>query len=119
MVCDYFLRERATGIMAKSGHNLKGFMAAAGTFGFRLLDSEDITPETARTLELATDIARKAILAADIATEKIRQRHPLATRLLVKIFGGKIRSVKREMTLIDADQFKAHKCYRFILFQTA
>jgi MPBQ/MSBQ methyltransferase len=119
MVCDYFLRDGAEGIMAKSGHPLNLFMAAGEASGFRRLQSEDITAETARTLELATDIAHKAILAVDIATEKIRKRHPLATRLLMRLFRRKIRSASRELTLIDADRFKAHKYYQFILFQSA
>lgn len=117
MVCDYFIRDHASGIMAKSGHNLNKFMQQAHRLAFEVIHEEDITDRITKTLELAQDIANKVILTADIATEKIRTRHPLAAKLVLRLFKNKIRSMEQEMTLIDAGQFKANKQYQFILLQ--
>jgi SAM-dependent methyltransferase len=119
MVCDYFVLNHARGIMAKSGHNLDAFMDAAATGGFNLLKSRDITGETAKTLELADDVCDRALLAVDIATEKIRRRRPALTRLVMRLLRGKIGKLTEERRLIDAELFKANKRYQFLLFQRA
>jgi SAM-dependent methyltransferase len=117
MVCDYFVLNHARGIMAKSGHNLQAFMEAAGKYGFNLLKSRDITIETVKTLEMADNVCNRAMLAVDIATEKIRKRHPCLTRLVLRLLRGKIRQLNQERRLIDAELFKANKRYQFLLFQ--
>lgn len=117
MVCDYFVLNHARGIMAKSGHNLDAFMEAAAEHGFNLLESRDITRETAKTLEMADNFCDRALLAVDIATEKIRKRHPGLTRLILRLLRGKIGKLNEERRLIDAELFKANKRYQFFLFQ--
>ncbi len=117
MVCDYFVLNHARGIMAKSGHNLDAFMEAAGRHGFNLLESRDITSETAKTLEMADSFCDRALLALDIATEKIRNRYPGLTRLALRLLRGKIAKLNDERRLIDAESFKANKRYQFFLFQ--
>jgi 2-polyprenyl-3-methyl-5-hydroxy-6-metoxy-1,4-benzoquinol methylase len=119
MVCDYFVLNHARGIMAKSGHNFDAFMEAAGTHGFNVLKSKDITSETAKSLEMADDVCNRALLAVDIATEKIRKRHPALTRLVLRLLRGKIGKLTQERRLIDAELFKASKRYQFLLFQAA
>jgi SAM-dependent methyltransferase len=117
MVCDYFVLNHARGIMAKSGHNLDAFMEASGKHGFNLLKSRDITNETAKTLEMADNICDRARLAIDIATEKIRKRHPGLTRLVLRLLRAKIGKLTEERRLIDAELFRANKRYRFFLLQ--
>jgi SAM-dependent methyltransferase len=117
MVCDYFVLNHAQGILAKSGHNFAAFMDAAAAGGFNVLKSRDITSETAKTLEMADDVCDRALLAADIATEKIRRRHPALTRLVMRLLRGKIGKLNEERRLIDAELFKANKRYQFLLFQ--
>lgn len=117
MVCDYFILNHARGIMAKSGHNLDAFMEAAAEHGFNLLKSRDITSETSKTLEMAGNFCDRALLAADIATEKIRKRYPGLTRLVLRLLQGKIGKLKQERRLIDAELFRANKRYQFLLFQ--
>lgn len=117
MVCDYFILNHARGIMAKSGHNRDAFMDAAGKNGFNLLESRDITNETAKTLEMADNFCDRALLGVDIATEKIRNRYPCLTRLTLRLLRRKIRKLSEERRLIDAELFKANKRYQFFLFQ--
>jgi SAM-dependent methyltransferase len=117
MVCDYFVLNHARGVMAKSGHNFDAFMEAAAKHGFDLLESRDITRETAKTLEMADSFCDRALLALDIATEKIRKRHPGLTRLVLRLLSGKIGKLNQERRLIDAELFKANKRYQFIVFQ--
>ncbi len=118
MVCDYFILNHARGIMAKSGHNLDRFLAAAQASRFALLQQQDVTGDVLKTLVLAKHLADKALLAADIGTEKIRKRYPLLTRLVLRLFRTKIRRAEENMQLIDAEKFQQNKTYQFFLFQS-
>lgn len=118
MICDYFVLNHARGIMAKSGHNYDAFLSTAQDAGFKIIHSQDITPQTAVTLDMADDCCHRALLAVDIATEKIRKRHPILTRLFLKLFDAKIRKATRQRRLLDSNLFKANKRYQFLLFQS-
>ncbi len=117
MVCDYFILNHARGIMAKSGHNYDAFMKAAQANGFNVRQSQDITQETAITLDMADDCCNRALIAIDIATEKIRKRFPGLTRLVMKLSSKKIREATNQRQLLDSGLFKANKRYQFLLFQ--
>ncbi len=118
MVCDYFVLNHARGIMAKSGHNFDAFMAAAQANGFKVIKTRNITPETAITLDMADDCCNRAMIAFDIATEKVRNRFPRMTRLIQMLLSKKIRKAGEQRRLLDSDLFKANKRYQFLLFQT-
>ncbi|NLV23981.1 MAG: class I SAM-dependent methyltransferase [Deltaproteobacteria bacterium] len=117
MVCDYFVLNDVRGIMAKSGHNYEGFLAAAQKEGFRLVKSRDITREVLKTLDLAKTTAEKIQLAVEIGTEKFRDRHPLWTRLIQFLLRKKYRRLQEEKILIDAGEFAKTKTYQFLLFE--
>lgn len=117
MVCDYFVQNHAQGIMAKSGHNYDAFLDTARESGFNVLESKNITNETAKTLEMADNYCERALLAVDIATEKIRNRYPGLTGMVLRLLNKKISKLSNERCLLDAELFKANKRYQFLLFQ--
>lgn len=119
MICDYFVLNHARGILAKSGHNFDAFLSAAKAGKFKTLISQDITQETARTLEMADDYCNRALLAADIATEKIRKRFPGLTRMAIRLLGKKVLKMTDQRQLLDAELFKANKRYQFMLLQSS
>jgi len=117
LVCDYFLLNSASGPMAKSGHNLDKFMAEAVKRGFKAIYDEDITERTVKTLDLGKNIADRILLAIDIGTEKIRDRHSFLTRFFKWVLRKKIASFQDDMMLLNSGEFRNNKSYRLILFQ--
>lgn len=119
VICDYFVLDSARGVMAKSGHNYNRFKQVAADAGLQLLEEVDVTEEAARSLDLADDLAKRVLLAGDILTEKFRTKHPLATRLVFRLFRRKWNKVNAERILIDSAAFKAHKKYVYLKYRLA
>lgn len=118
MVCDYFVLNHARGIMAKSGHNYDAFLSAAMANNFNVIQSQDISRQTAITLDMADDYCNRVLLAVDIATEKIRSRYPRITRMIIGLLGKKVREMNDQRQLLDSELFKANKRYQFMLLQS-
>ena len=57
------------------------------------------------------------MLAADIGTEKIRNKHPHLSKFVLWLFRNKIDKLNKQMELIDSTAFKQNKTYRFLLLQ--
>ena len=117
MVSDYFVLDGASGPLSKSGHNLTQFAREAMRKSFRVVFDEDITADVTKTLDLAKQVSEKAILAADIFTEKTRRKHPYLTRLASFLFRNKIDLLRENMELLNSELFKKNKMYRFFIFQ--
>lgn len=117
MICDYFVLKHAKGIIAKSGHNYEAFLSTASDNGFKVIQSQNITRETAKTLEMGNNYCERVLLAIDIATEKFRKRYPKLTRILLRLLNKEISKRSRERQLLDAELFMANKQYQFVLFQ--
>ena len=117
MICDYFRLENATGIHGKGGHYFHRFKEHLEQLGFKILIEKDITDSVTKTLDIAKDFADRAILAADIGTEKIRNKHPHLSKFVLWLFRHKIDKVNKQMELIDSEAFKQNKTYRFFLFK--
>ena len=117
MVCDFFVLDHAEGIMGEAGHNLTAFRAEAGRHGFGLESEADITDCVTPTLDLAKHWADKALLAADILSETVRDRHPWLTRLVAWRTRKKVVRLKQEMRLLDSKEFSANKRYLFLLYR--
>lgn len=111
VICDYFTTKNATGRMAKSGHEVSAFKATMEEAGYVLDASTDITDRTTPTLELATDFVRRGLIALDILTEKTRAKHPLLTRLVMRLSRKKRNKLESQRILIDAEAFRAQKRY--------
>jgi MPBQ/MSBQ methyltransferase len=117
LICDHFVLKGVTGLMSKNGHELDAFMSEARTRHFTLVRQEDITDSVLKTLDIAKQYAEKALLAVDIATEKIRVRHPYLTRFARCLFRRKITELTEQIELLDSEKFRATKQYLLLLFQ--
>ena len=117
MICDYFVLDHASGVLAKSGHNLTQFRAEAEKQGFKLIDERDITQETARTLDLALLLAERILKAAEIFSERPREKHPFLTKILFRLFRKKWEKINRDRALIDSEAFQDQKRYLFLLYE--
>lgn len=118
IVCDYFVKNDASGILAKSGHNLENFLTRAKSAGFTIVQEKDITADVTKTLDIAKNFADKLFLAADIGTEKFRAKHPHLLRFLQWYFRKKIEKSKEQLALIDSVAFAENKSYNFFVFQS-
>ena len=117
IVCDYFTLAGASGIQAKSGHDLEAFRAEAGAAGFRTVAERDITEETVPTLDLAADFAGRAEIGLELATERFRDEKPLRYRLGKWLLRKPIRKMTRQRPLIDSAAFRQSKRYMSFVFQ--
>lgn len=117
MICDYFIRDNAEGVMAKSGHNFNKFMQMAKENGFELLKERDITKEATRTLDFSKVLVNKGRTGFDIVTEKFRNDHPLVTKFVGWLLRKKIRKLDEGQELLNGEKFMASKIYIFLLFQ--
>ena len=89
----------------------------AGLEGFELESEVDITDRVTPTLDLAKHWADRALLAADILSEDLRDRHPWLTRLVAWRTRKKVRRIKEEMRLLDSQEFRENKRYVFLLYR--
>ena len=117
LVCDYFVLDGAEGIFTRSGHPYDKFMNRAAEAGFSKRTEEDITDAVLKTLQMGQMAVDKLMLTLDIITEKARKDHPHLLRFLKWAFRKKIRKYNRQIQLLDAEQFRKYKTYRFLLFQ--
>lgn len=117
MICDYFVLNEASGILSKSGHNYEQFINEAKSNNFKVIKNEDITRDVIKTLDIVKLYVEKAVLALNIATEKIVVRHPYLTRFILWLFRNKINSCKEEMQLVDSNKFRKNKEYKLMLLQ--
>ena len=117
MICDYFVNENASGKMSKSGHKYVAFMKKVDESQFDIHSDIDITDKVLKTLDLAKTSVEKILMAVDIGTEKIRNKHPRLTKFSLWLFRKKIDKMNKQIQLLDSKEFKANKSYRFILLK--
>ena len=117
MICDYFVLDHSEGVLAKSGHNLNQFKAESEQQRFKLIDERDITEETAKTLDMALLLAERILKAAEIFSEKPRQKHPILSKIIFRLFRKKWDKINRDRDLIDSTAFKDQKRYLFLLYE--
>lgn len=117
MICDYFVLKNASGEISKSGHDYEAFINQIQDSGFTVVSNNDITESVTKTLDLGNNVAERGLKALEIATEKVRDRHPHICKFLFWSFRKRIRKLKRQMQLLDSREFKKNKTYRFILLQ--
>ena len=117
MSFDYFVLNGATGVLAKSGHNLEQFEKEAEKYGFKIIKDEDVTSRISKTLDFSKQLVKKSLKALEIGSEKFRLKHPLFTRFINRIFKKKLSKFDQEMELIDSKKFNEAKRYKLYLFQ--
>ncbi|MGH1486411.1 MAG: class I SAM-dependent DNA methyltransferase [Cellvibrionaceae bacterium] len=117
MICDYFVFNKSSDLMGKSGHPYKAFMELAKEKGFSVEFEEDITDSILKTLDFSKNIAERAIIGFHIGTEKTKERHPYLYKLCSWMLRKPIKKIKSQLKLLDSSEFKKHKTYQFILFK--
>ena len=103
--------------MGKSGHKYNDFMEKIKNNQFELITDKDITESALKTLDLANLTINKVFKAIDIFTERFRNKHPYITKITLWLFRKKIAKMNRQIQLLDSEEFKKNKSYRFIIFQ--
>lgn len=117
MICDYFVTDDSAGILSKSGHNREAFLKAASEAGYRIVKHRDITDEAAKTLEMGKLLADRILLAADIFTERFREKHSRCFKFVKWLFRKKIAKLEDQLPLLDAKRFSEVKRYEFFLLE--
>lgn len=117
MVCDYFVTDHDAGILSKSGHDREKFLKAASAAGYRVVKHRDITEEAAKTLEMGRLLADRILMAADIFTERFREKNPRSFKFVKWLFRKKIAKLETQLPLLDAKRFSEVKRYEFFLFE--
>jgi len=118
LICDYFVLKNSDDTLHKSGHKYDIFKEKIKNYAFKILKEEDITDSVTKTLDIADDFAKRALLALDIGTEKIRTKHPYLSKFTLRLLRKKINKIEDQMKLLDSELFKQHKTYRFFLLQS-
>ena len=116
VLSDFFTRSGAAGIQARSGHDLDAFRGQAEAHGLRVVAEHDITEAAAPTMELATDYARRAEIALDLATDRLRHRRPVTARVVMWIITKSLAKLDRQRPLIDPVAFRENKRYMSFVF---
>lgn len=117
MICDYLVLKNSSGELSKSGHDYETFMNHIKNSDFTVVAENDITDSVMPTLDFGKNLIKKIFKALEIGTEKTRDKHPYVNSFLSWVFKKKLNKVKQQVELLDSDEFKKNKTYRFILLQ--
>lgn len=119
MICDYFVVDHEAGIMSKSGHCREAFLKAADESGYKIVKQRDITTETSKTLDMGKLLADRILMAADMFTERFREKHSTCFKFVKWLFRKKIKKMEDQLPLLDSKRFRDVKRYEFYLFEKA
>ena len=86
-------------------------------YDFTVITEDDITESVTKTLDISKDFVERAFKGLEIGTEKVRGKHPHMSNLLFWLFKKKIEKLNKKIQLLDSNEFKKNKTYRFILLQ--
>ncbi len=119
MAVDFFkTREIDQPYISKSGHHLQAFIEEAERWGFQLEKKEDITPQTAPTMDLYQElIFNKVFPVCEAVFEFVRRKFPLVYRVLSYFMSDKILFLKEKYSHQDARTFAKYKTYLILLFK--
>lgn len=120
IVADYFVLPKASGELAKSGHDYSRFEADFVAHGLARDFDRDITPETTKTLKFAADLVGRGELALSMLKQRIDQRSTVlagVVNFILWLARKEIQKVQKSRILIDAEAFAANKTYRLMRFK--
>jgi hypothetical protein len=86
-------------------------------YNFEIIYNKDITDDILNTLRLAKMTLDKALLALNILTQKVRKQHRFLSSFVMWLFRKRIAKLMGQIRLLDAEEFKKNKNYRFLLLQ--
>jgi SAM-dependent methyltransferase len=120
LICDIFKRDVKGKSAIGGGHNLGKFFDQVQGTSLEKVADEDITEQTAPTIEILDDAMRNvAVPALDLSLEFLRGRHPVMTRLLCWKYGKKLAKVREKYIsgYRTSDDFRRYKTYRLFLYR--
>ncbi len=120
LICDIFKREiESKGVMG-GGHKLNKFNDSIKKASFELIDSLDITNQTAPNMDLMNDVLQKVLLPViNAGVELTESRYARVLKFLKWMFRKKIEKLNNKYFVGDrtGEDFKKHKIYQMLLYQ--
>lgn len=119
LTADFFkIRELDQPYLSKSGHRLEEFIEFGKKAGFELVKKQDITPETAPTM----DIYQRMILdkvqpICEAVLEFVSRIAPWLYKILAFFLRKKVLHLKKKYENQDAETFTRYKGYYILLFK--
>jgi SAM-dependent methyltransferase len=120
LICDVFRNDMEGKSGIGGGHNIRKFLERMEHTSLEMVTDEDITAETAPTIEILDDAMRNVALPAlDSSLEFLRGRYPLITRFLCWKYRKKLAKVRDKYTngKRTGDDFRKYKTYRLFLYK--
>lgn len=119
MAVDFFkIRTIDKAFISKSGHELNSFIEEAEKNGFKLLLKEDITQQTAPTMDLYQElITSKIFPLLEALFTFIERKFSFIYKILNHFLKNKILFLKEKYSNQGADIFAHYKGYYILLFQ--
>lgn len=119
MAVDFFItKEIDKNYLSKSGHKYQQFLDTAKKYGFELVKAEDITKQTAPTMEIYQDIILNKIFPVfEAVFEFIERRFNFIYKILRYFLKDKVEHLKKKYSNQDAKTFSEYKTYYLLLFK--
>jgi MPBQ/MSBQ methyltransferase len=119
MAVDFFItREIDQPYLSKSGHRLQAFIDEAKGRGFDLIAKEDITTQTAPTMDLYQElIFNKVFPVCEAVFEFVQRKFPWVYNLLAFFMREKIHFLKEKYSHQDSKTFTKYKTYFVLVFR--
>ncbi len=119
MAVDFFItREIDQPYLSKSGHRLEAFVEEANKWGFQLVNKEDITPQTAPTMDLYQElIFNKVFPVCEAVFEFVHRKFPWLYSLLSFFMREKVLFLREKYSHQDSKTFTKYKTYFVLLFK--
>jgi SAM-dependent methyltransferase len=119
-ICDFFKTDAEGNGVLGGGHKLTRFRARMADYPFEAVVDEDITPQTAPTMDIWDDAVKNVVAPVlDSGLGYLSGRHPLAVKLLRWKYRKKIdRMYEKYFNGGRSSQdFKRFKTYRLLLYR--
>lgn len=119
MAVDFFItRDIDQPYLSKSGHRLEAFIEEARKHGFELVNKEDITRQTAPTMDLYQDIIfTKVFPVCEAIFEFVRRKAAWLYKILSYFMKDKVLFLKEKYSHQDSGTFAKYKTYLVLVFK--
>ena len=120
LICDSFRKDVWGKGIIGGGHKLPKFYAVIAKSPFRLIESVDITDETAPNIDLLNDVLEKVVEpVVNAGVRFFESRHPIALKFLMWKYRKKINKLRKKYLEggRTGKDFKKHKSYQLFLYK--
>ncbi len=120
LICDFFKRNVPGKSPVSGGHQIDRFLSFMDSQSFTLLKDEDITAETAPSLDIMRDFIQEVIKPIwEAIAYYMTSNYPRFSALFSRVFQKKIAQAHRKYLSgnTNGEQFAHFKTYRLFLFQ--